>query len=322
MNEKLFPRLFPALSLLLIVGMTGCAGVKNSMRLSEKNSAWNPLHRLSAEKQEAQKEDSSPVTMAAIWSDSVMEKSGRKDIKGFGGRFYFYDENNTAVKAEGELIVYGFDDSIKDRNEEKPDVKFVYKEDEFQSHYSESGLGASYSVWLPWEEVGGFRKSITLIPMFKTVDGKLLKSGQSINVLPGKTPEVQLTATAKRPYTVLGSSPAVIGQASYQSGTELPQSSNASVFNATYETDTMSHIKPTTIRMTPSMAQRMAMARSTVRDLKAKEALKATDVDQEKVNRIFVKKTGDDETSTDENAADAAAAAGKSQRAFGQPGAF
>ena len=325
MNEKLIPRtlprVFPLMSLLLIVGMTGCAGVKNSMRLSEKNSAWNPLHRLAAEKQEEQKEDAKPISMAAIWSDTVMAKPGQKDIKGFGGRFYFYDENNTAIKADGELIVYGFDDSVKDRKEEKPDVKFVFKNDEFQTHYSESGLGPSYSVWLPWEEIGGVRKTITLIPMFKTEDGRLLKSGQSINVLPGKTPEVQLVATPDRPYTVLGSSPAVISQTGYQSGSEVPRES-AGVATATYEADAMSHIKSTNIRLTPSMARRMALARSTVRELQAKQSLEASEVDAEKVNRIFVKKSGDEESPTEEGTGDPTKKSSKSRRAFGQPGAL
>ncbi len=324
MQEKLVSRNFhqvlSLMGLLLIVGMTGCAGVKNSMRLSEKDSAWNPLHRLSAEKQEKQKEDAKPMSMAAIWSDSVMAKPGQKDIKGFGGRFYFYDEENTAIKADGELIVYGFDDSVKNRKEEKPDVKFVFKSDEFQSHYSESGLGPSYSVWLPWEEVGGVRKSITLIPMFKTEDGRLLKSGQSINVLPGKTPEVQLTATPERPYTVLGSSPAVMSQTSYQSDASNPGQSSG-VTTATYETDAMSHIKSTSIRLTPNMARRMAQARSTVRDLQAKRSLEASEVDAEKLNRVFVKKSTDEESTPSENV-DRKGESQKSGRAFGQPGAF
>ena len=320
--------LFPLLSLCLVVGLTGCAGVKNSMRLSEKDSAWNPIHKLSQERKKDKKEESVPVTMAAIWKDSVMENPTSASMKGFGGRLYFYDQDNNAVKADGELIVYGFDDSVKgkDDSKRKADVKFVFKQDEFQSHFSESGLGASYSVWLPFEAVGGFRKSVTLIPMFKTADGRLLKSGQSINVLPGKTPDqLQVSQSKDLPYTVLGSSPAVIRQANYQSGDALPSStSTVGVANASYQDTAGVRREPTEIRMTPSMAQRMAMARSAVRQSQAKPDVTA-DLDPASLNRVFVspKKVRDSEkaelesnyfTPTQESKA--------ARRPFGQPGSF
>ena len=127
--------------------------------------------------------------MAAIWKDSVFEKPGSASVRGFGARIFFYDVDNQAVKADGELLVYGFDDSneLKADNS-KADRKYVFQADKFQSHFSETDLGPSYSVWIPWEKVGGFRKTITLIPVFKTADGRVLKSGQSMNVLPGRNP--------------------------------------------------------------------------------------------------------------------------------------
>ena len=110
-------KLFPMLSLVLILGFTGCAGIKNSMRPSEKNSAWNPLQRLTEKKDDQassenpiqrliggkkkEQQPAQPVTMTAIWKDSVYERPGTPTVKGFGGRFYFYDENQTPVKAEG-----------------------------------------------------------------------------------------------------------------------------------------------------------------------------------------------------------------------------
>ncbi len=259
MKEKLFP----LMSLLLMVGMTGCSGMKNSMRLSEKNSAWNPLQQLSKERKEKQEEDAKPVTMAAIWADSVYEKTGEPSVRGFGGRIFFYDENNTSVKADGELIVYGFDDSVKNKTEDSAQRKFVFTRDKFQSHFSENDLGASYSVWVPWEKMGGFRKSITLIPMFKTAEGALIKCSQSICTLPGRILKEEEVAESneKQPYKVLGPSPAVVSQADYQSGTPV-QSADPEVARTDYQSETQvfNRVKTSTIRITPSMARRMAQA--------------------------------------------------------------
>ena len=181
------------------------------MRLSEKNSIWNPVEVLADKKLGHSKEALPPVTMAAIWNFGVYEKPGSPSIRGLGGRIYFYDANNNAVAAEGELTVYGFDED--NGNQSKPDKKFIFRESEMQSHYSESSLGGSYSVWIPWDKVGGHRKSVTLLPMFKTTDGKLIKSEQSINLLAGKVKK-ETSPDSKHPYRVLGSSSAVLGEPS------------------------------------------------------------------------------------------------------------
>ena len=55
-------RHFSILSLMLVVLSTGCAGVKNSMRVSEKDSVWNPVEQLVAEKTKDQADDAKPVS--------------------------------------------------------------------------------------------------------------------------------------------------------------------------------------------------------------------------------------------------------------------
>lgn len=200
----------------------GCSGIKNSMRSSEKNSLWNPIQKISEgskEKKSKSEIDLTPVTMTAIWTDSVYEKAGEPSVKGFGGRIFFYNANEKLVKADGELIIYGFDDSSKDSTDGIADRKFVYPQEKFQTHYSENKLGASYSVWAPWEPVGGYRKAITLIPMFRTTDGDLIKCTQTIAVLPGKVhPDTEVADQLNdRPYEVLEPRSA-IRRAGYHSG--------------------------------------------------------------------------------------------------------
>lgn len=148
-----------------------------------------------------------PERMAVIWTDSTASADGTPSKRGFGGRIYFYDKNNKPVRVEGELSIYAFDDSIK-TEKTTPDRVYKFRQTELQQHFSETQLGPSYSVWLPWDTVGGERKTIALMPVFKGTGNAVVNAGMSINVLQGKTP-AYLANLPKMPYRVLGSSPTV-----------------------------------------------------------------------------------------------------------------
>ena len=235
--------------------------VNNSMRLSEKNSAWNPVEALAEKRQKPGDKALPPETMAAIWNFGVYEKPGAPSVRGLGGRLYFYDANHNAVKAEGELVVYGFDED--NGKENQPDKKFVFRESEFQSHYSESALGGSYSVWVPWDKTGGYRKSVTLLPVFKTTEGKIIRSEQSINILAGKVKKTE-SPDSKHPYRVLGSSSALLGDPSDNS------SENSEVAQASYDQsegqggsnsgEFRQRIRTTEISLTPNLRRQVELA--------------------------------------------------------------
>lgn len=137
-----------------------------------------------------------PVRLAAIWTPDVMVRPGMPAARGFGGRLYFYNQLNKPVKVEGQLVVYAYDDSAEESQRESPDRKFAFTPEQFTNHHSESDLGASYSVWLPWDGVtGGEQKGISLLPVFTATSGKIVMGQQAVNLLPGKKPE-QLRAAA------------------------------------------------------------------------------------------------------------------------------
>ena len=145
--------------------------------------------------------------MAVIWTDSTASADGVADRRGFGGRIYFYDNAGNPTRVDGELSIYAFDDTT-DEQSTSADRVYKFRQEELQGHYSETQLGPSYSIWLPWDEVGGDRKTIALMPIFKSSDKSIVKSGQSINVLNGKTPPL-LAESPAAPFRVLGSSPSV-----------------------------------------------------------------------------------------------------------------
>lgn len=140
-----------------------------------------------------------PLRMAIIWKESAVTAPGKKPVRGFGGRVYFYDEENETIRVDGELTVYAFDDTndhaVKAR---QPDRKYIFRASELQEHYGQTGLGDSYNIWIPWDEVGGPRKTISLVPIFKPEGGMVPKSDQSIAILSGTTPEEETGNSRRR----------------------------------------------------------------------------------------------------------------------------
>ena len=173
------------LILALTVCLVGCAGVGGS-GLRGPDAFRGVLS-------DDEPEFKTPRSMVAIWKPSTFEKPGSTSIRGFGGRFYFYDAQMETVKVDGLLTIYAYDDE-EGGTSGKASRKFVFDSSTFQQHYSESGIGDSYSFWIPWEKIGGFEKTITLIPVFKSIDGEIPESNPATLRLPGKKAEVVATA--------------------------------------------------------------------------------------------------------------------------------
>lgn len=166
-----------------------------------------------------------PVRMAVTWLDAAYTAPGKQATRGFGGRVYFYNRDHKAIPVEGELIVYGYDDSTQDNSSRTPDRKYVFTPEQFAQHVSQSELGPSYSVWIPWDAVGGDQKNLSLLPIFRSTGGQVLTGDQTAAVLPGIKPQ-PLDATPKRTPPVLsnGNPSTAVRQVSYeQTGTDLTE---------------------------------------------------------------------------------------------------
>jgi hypothetical protein len=128
-----------------------------------------------------------PAKVAVIWSPAVLNQPGQPPTRGFGGRVYFYDASNSAVPVEGQLVVYGYNDTHAGAASKTPQRKFVFTPDQFTQHFSPTQLGASYSIWIPWDAVGQPQMEISLVPVFTAASGQLLVGQPSHNLLPGPT---------------------------------------------------------------------------------------------------------------------------------------
>lgn len=137
-----------------------------------------------------------PTKITALWTNTILNQTGKKGVRGFGGRIMFHGKDNEKpVRVEGTMIVYAFDET--DRVSSVPERKFVFTPEQFDKHYSQSKLGHSYSVWLPWDEVGGAPRRINLLARFEPKEGGMVMSEHSLQILPGIEPLPYDDATSK-----------------------------------------------------------------------------------------------------------------------------
>jgi hypothetical protein len=128
-----------------------------------------------------------PVKLAVTWTPDTIIQTGQTPTRGFGGRIFFYDEKSKSVPVEGTLVVHGFDDSSEhDANDAK---RFEFTPEQFTRHFSQGDLGASYSIWIPWDAIGGEKKRISLVTSFKSTSGKPIQGIPASLMLPGSSPE-------------------------------------------------------------------------------------------------------------------------------------
>jgi hypothetical protein len=129
-----------------------------------------------------------PVKLAATWTPDSLVQTGRTPTRGFGGRVFFYDEKSRPVPVDGTLVVHGFDETVSKTD---PEVKrYEFTPEQFTRHFSQSDLGASYSVWIPWDALGGVQRKVSLVASFKTKEGKLVQGVPATVMLPGRRAEL------------------------------------------------------------------------------------------------------------------------------------
>ena len=183
-----------------------------------------------------------PDKVVAIWTDTVLTQVDEAPQRGFGGRLMFYEgKNESPVKAEGTLVIYAFDETRREGNTAKPDRKYVFSPDQLPAHYSKSKIGHSYSVWLPWDEVGGPQKEISLIVRFESKGGAVAVGDPSRHMLPGQNPPPRSNQAAAMP-AAGNVAPGYLANASTPAGWGNPPASiagNGAVQPVSYESPVM-----------------------------------------------------------------------------------
>ena len=138
-----------------------------------------------------------PAKMAATWTPDTLIQSGRTPTRGFGGRVFFYDPRSRAVPVAGTLVVHAYDDT-EGQGEQSGLKRYEFTPDQLRRHFSQSDLGASYSVWIPWDAVGGPQRRISLVASFRTAEGHTVQGMPATVMLPGSRSESSRDGIAGR----------------------------------------------------------------------------------------------------------------------------
>lgn len=169
------------------------AGLGLLLTLSSGCQSWvkppaisNPLEWFKPKSVESK--NGAPQRMVVLWADDVIGQLGKPPTRGFGARIYFYNAEDKPIPVEGQLVIYGYDDSNAQQGAQRaPDRKFVFTPEQFTQHFSESQIGASYSIWVPWDAIDGPRRDISLVPVFTSTSGKIVVGPQTVNMLSART---------------------------------------------------------------------------------------------------------------------------------------
>jgi hypothetical protein len=244
--------------LLIAVTLSGCQSFTGDWSVGKSwHQLWNP------EPKEKKSLYQTPARVVALWAPAMYNSPGKLATRGFGGRLYFYNQKDEPIAIEGQLVVYAFNDSAETNRGRQADRKFVFTSEQLSTHLSKTDLGASYSIWIPWDGVGGPQLEISLLPVFTASSGQVVMAEQSKNLLPGTTTPA---ANAQQQQGVI--QPVIIDHriapASYASPTDLgqqPVAGQTSYYTHATPAPTQENIRTTSIQITPGLAERLIQER-------------------------------------------------------------
>jgi hypothetical protein len=210
-----------------ILGMlflSGCATDQLAKKLS-----WSKSEKITSSKYDQ------PTRMVVLWSPTVLTQPGKPD-------------KSQAIPVEGQLVVYAYNDTrlaslgqtTANGGSTQPDRKFAFTPEQFANHFSPTELGASYSVWIPWDALGGPQIELSLVPVFTTPNGQIVMGQSSRSLLKGNPNSPDVPVAASNPPINTNTSANSVQQVGYNAPNH---SSN--------------NVQTTTIALTPSLVKNL-----------------------------------------------------------------
>ena len=134
-----------------------------------------------------------PVEIVDVWNSYALPSADGTITRGMLGRVHFYDDPNRrqAIKVDGDLSVFVFDGRETDPAYAKPLKVFQFGADVLEeSHSYQQPLGHGYNFFLPFDEIGGEEKPLSLIVRFDdNLSGKFELGAPVNTVLAGRRPQ-------------------------------------------------------------------------------------------------------------------------------------
>ena len=166
---------------LMAIGPVGCASMSDDSA-GQKKSLMDRMPWASNDAG-APEPYPNPVKVAATWTPDTLVQAGRtadsrirrpvlllrRKVATGSGR---WDVDRARLRRHRDTP----EDRVK---------RFEFTPEQFTRHFSQTDLGASYSVWVPWDAIGGDQRRISLVASFKTAEGKMVQGVPATIVLPG-----------------------------------------------------------------------------------------------------------------------------------------
>lgn len=131
-----------------------------------------------------------PTRLVTTWTEAVHNRAGETPKRGFGGRLAFFKNGSEdPVRVEGQLVIYAFDESGEDPYRTEPTKRYIFPAEQLTVYESDSTLGPTYNIWLPWDQAGGIERKISLIARFEPKDGPIIVGEQTRHLLSGSSPD-------------------------------------------------------------------------------------------------------------------------------------
>jgi hypothetical protein len=179
-------------------------------------------------KEEKKPDPEIPSRLATTWVETTLNRTGQRPQRGFGGRLAFFkSDSEDPVRVEGQLVVYAFDETDQDPYRTEPTRRYVFPAEQLSLYESQSKLGPTYSIWLPWDDAGGMQRKISLIARFEPKGGPIIVGEQTRHFLDG--PAAQ---RVDAPQLAARESAEGVRAASYENETSSSTASQAMVAHA------------------------------------------------------------------------------------------
>lgn len=178
----------PLLLSIVLIALSGCTMFQqkdDSLLVGQSEKSWSERMPWSKSEDELPEPYPNPVKLAATWTPDTLTQTGRVPTRGFGARVFFYDEKSRPVPVEGTLVVHAFDEQVAGPDGQPTVKRYEFTPEQFTRHFSQSDLGASYSVWIPWDAIGGQQTRVSLVASFSTSEGKMVQGTPTTVLLPG-----------------------------------------------------------------------------------------------------------------------------------------
>ena len=183
----------PLISFLLVGTMAAISGCSSTFVKTSTSIMKSPMTAFTNARRPK------PVSrILCLWEAAEGQGLDEKPSRGFAGQIMFFSPGEPSpVKVNGIVRIYeyvDFDDSL---SEHQPIHEFIFDDGGWNAHRTESTLGETYNVFLPYVLKDGRHNVCALRVEFESEDGRKVSSPYTEVTLASKTTRKATQALAR-----------------------------------------------------------------------------------------------------------------------------